>query len=84
MGGMNEQVVPASAVEMDRADPRYEHLVVTVPPGQSLGAARARLGEHVEYGKWELVRSVVLYGGVRRFWLRRRRMRVRSSLGWFD
>jgi hypothetical protein len=36
--------------------------------------------EHAEYGKWELQRTVLYRGGARRYWLRRRIIRVRSTL----
>lgn len=57
-------------------DDRYEYLMLTVEPREHAADARARVREHAEYGKWELMRSVLLYGGARRFVLRRRIMRV--------
>ncbi|RLY95046.1 hypothetical protein CWC38_06900 [Kocuria tytonicola] len=61
---------------MTAHDERYEYLSLTVAPQEKPTEARARVGEHAEYGKWELMRSVVLYGGGRRYVLRRRIMRV--------
>ncbi|GAB3656683.1 hypothetical protein GCM10027591_11450 [Zhihengliuella somnathii] len=61
------------------ADP-YEYLVVTVYPGESLAEARRGLVEHAEYGKWELKRTVKYTGGVYRYWLRRRVMRVERTM----
>ena len=58
----------------------FEYLVVTVYPGQSLAEARRALIEHAEYGKWELRRSLLYFGGVRKFWMRRRLMRVERTL----
>ena len=58
----------------------WEYLVITVSPDESLAQARRRLVEHAEYGKWELQRSIVYRGGMRRFWMRRRIIRVRSTL----
>ncbi|MET1034700.1 MAG: DUF5703 family protein [Arthrobacter sp.] len=58
----------------------FEYLVMTVRPGQSLAEARRSLAEHAEYGKWELRRSRIYYGGVRRYWMRRRLMRVERTL----
>ncbi|WP_047692550.1 DUF5703 family protein [Kocuria sp. ZOR0020] len=77
---MREQIVHSTArITMD-ADQRFEYLVLTVAPGERVADARMRLSEHAEYGKWELTRSVHLYGGTRKFWMRRRVMRVRSTL----
>jgi hypothetical protein len=35
--------------------------------------------EHAEYGRWELSRTVIYEGGVRRMWLRRKIMRVQRT-----
>lgn len=84
MGAMREQVIQSSAPGTEtgqpRLDPRFEYLLLTVGPGERLSEARARVGEHAEYGKWELHRVVHLYGGVRKHWLRRRVMRVERTL----
>ena len=45
-----------------------------------LADARRRLVEHAEYGQWELQRSVHHRDGARRYWMRRRVMRVASTL----
>jgi hypothetical protein len=74
---MREQVRTSSATLTRDADQRYEYLLLTVAP---LGDARARISEHAEYGKWELTRSVLLYGGTRKYWLRRRVMRVERTV----
>ncbi|GAA4777806.1 DUF5703 family protein [Citricoccus nitrophenolicus] len=58
----------------------WEYLVMTVAPGDSVAEARRRVVEHAEYGKWELQRTVLYRGGARRYWMRRRIMRVRSTL----
>ena len=76
---MREQVRTSSATLSRDADQRYEYLLLTVAPHEKVGEARARLREHAEYGKWELVRSVLLYGGTRKYWLRRRVMRVERT-----
>lgn len=62
----------------------WEYLVVTVGPGESLKDARRTMAERVEYGRWELSRSVLYAGGARRYWMRRRRMRVDSTLEVID
>lgn len=58
----------------------WEHLVITVAPGESLVQARQRLVEHAEYGHWELQRTLLYKGGTRRFWLRRKAIKVESTL----
>lgn len=58
----------------------WEYLVITVVPGESLAEARQRLVEHAEYGHWELRRTLLYKGGTRRFWLRRKAMKVESTL----
>ncbi|WP_417219347.1 DUF5703 family protein [Arthrobacter sp.] len=61
----------------------FEYLVLTVRPGQSVADARRELGEHAEYGKWELRTTRLYMGGMRRYWMRRRIMRVASTLDVF-
>jgi hypothetical protein len=63
----------------DPAGP-FEYLVLTVRPGQSLADARRAIVEHAEYGKWELRRSRLYTGGIRRYWLRRKVLRVERTL----
>ncbi|PIE27701.1 MAG: hypothetical protein CSA58_02890 [Micrococcales bacterium] len=62
------------------ADPRYEFRRLSVPAGLSLAETARLLTEHAEYGRWELARTRVYLGGRRRFWLRRRVVRVRRTL----
>lgn len=58
----------------------YEYRVVRLPPSLSNGEARRYLTDEAEYGRWELARSSLFVGGERRVWLRRRIIRVRSTL----
>lgn len=60
--------------------PQWEYLVVTCQPRESLAEVRRRLIDHAEYGKWELRRSRIYAGGSRKYWLRRRIMKVRRTL----
>lgn len=80
MGAMREQrlseIESAPAHPVASRDDRYEYLTLTVAPREHHADARARVREHAEYGKWELMRSVLLYGGARRYVMRRRIMRV--------
>ena len=57
----------------------YEYRVLQLPGAVSRADVRALLTEHAEYGRWELARSVRYEGGVHRFWLRRRIMRVQRT-----
>ena len=58
----------------------YEFRVLSFPREASRSDVRQALAEHAEYGRWELQRSVHLRGGARRYWLRRRVVRVASTL----
>ncbi|GAA1045796.1 MULTISPECIES: DUF5703 family protein [Rothia] len=77
---MREQEVGFANVRIAGKDQRFEYLTITVEPHESVKEARARVMEHSEYGRWELARSVILYGGRRRFWLRRRVIRVHKTV----
>jgi hypothetical protein len=59
---------------------QYEYRVLTIPRSTSRGDASRMLTEHAEYGRWELARSVIYVGGERKVWLRRKTLRVRSTL----
>lgn len=58
----------------------YEYRVLTVPSATSRDDARRLLTEQAEYGRWELARTLLFAGGERKVWLRRRIIRVRSTL----
>jgi uncharacterized protein DUF5703 len=58
----------------------YEYRVLSLPRGISRSEARRWLTEHAEYGRWELDRVQISFGGARRVWLRRRIMRVERTL----
>ena len=57
----------------------YEYRVLTFPRDVSRSEIRRALGEHAEYDHWELARTVVYVGGIRRAWLRRRVIRVHRT-----
>lgn len=57
----------------------YEYRILTFDRHTSKAQARQAVREHAEYGRWELSRTVVYEGGVRRMWLRRRIMRVERT-----
>ncbi|WP_084965962.1 DUF5703 family protein [Thermoactinospora rubra] len=60
--------------------PEYSYMDVYIPGGVSREAARQLLTEHAEYGQWELARVRVYSDGSRRVRLRRKIIRVRSTL----
>ncbi|TLP98861.1 hypothetical protein FEF26_03890 [Nesterenkonia salmonea] len=57
----------------------WEYLVLTCQPRESLAEVRRRVVEYAEYGRWELRRSALYTGGVRKYWLRRRMIRVKRT-----
>ncbi|WP_372592722.1 DUF5703 family protein [Actinotalea sp.] len=59
---------------------QYEYRQVTLDPSTSRAQARTLLTEEAEYGRWELARTLLYAGGRRRVWLRRKIIRVRSTL----
>jgi hypothetical protein len=59
---------------------QYEYRVITLPRTTSRNDARRLLTEQAEYGRWELARTVLYEGGERRVWLRRKILRVQSTL----
>jgi hypothetical protein len=58
----------------------YETRVVTVPATTPRADAARFLADEAEHGRWELDRSAVYWGGTRRAWLRRKALRVESTL----
>ncbi|GAB3268538.1 hypothetical protein GCM10027456_54310 [Kineosporia babensis] len=60
--------------------PDYEYRVFSLPRGTGRAQARQLLTEQAEYGRWELARVQISFGGGRRVWLRRRIMRVERTL----
>jgi hypothetical protein len=63
-----------------RAGPEYEVRVLTIPASSSRGEVRRMLADEAEYGRWELARTRVYVGGLRRVWLRRPIIRVERTL----
>lgn len=58
----------------------YEIRQMLVSRTESRGAVRKLLAEHAEYGGWELARLRRYPDGTRKVWLRRRIIRLRSTL----
>jgi hypothetical protein len=59
---------------------QYEYRVLTLPRSLSRNDAHRLLTDEAEYGRWELARTVLYVGGERKVWLRRKVIRVRSTL----
>jgi len=59
---------------------QYEYRVLTIPRTTTRGDARRLLTDEAEYGRWELARTLLFAGGERKVWLRRKIIRVRSTL----
>jgi hypothetical protein len=58
----------------------YEYRVLTIGGTTSRSEARRLLTDEAEYGRWELARSLLFPGGQRKVWLRRKIIRVQSTL----
>jgi len=63
-----------------RGASQYEFRVLSIPPSTSRADVRQLLTEQAEYGRWELARTRLYIGGSRKVWLRRKIIRVRSTL----
>lgn len=59
---------------------QYEYRTVRFDRSTSRADAKRLLTDEAEYGRWELHRSVLYVGGERRVELRRRIIRVQSTL----
>jgi len=59
---------------------QYEYRVMTFEPGTTMPDARRTLTEEAEYGRWELARTLLYIGGRRKVWLRRKIIKVSSTL----
>ena len=59
---------------------QYQYRVVTLSRSTSPVDACRLLTDEAEYGRWELARTRLYAGGERRVWLRRKIIRVASTL----
>lgn len=73
--------VASLPVPRGRSAADYEFQVVTLPRGTSLTLARAEVADEVDRGRWDMVRTRMYVGGARKVWMRRRIIRMRSTLG---
>jgi hypothetical protein len=58
----------------------YQTRVVAIAPNIPRADATRLLTDEAEYGRWELDRSAMYWGGARRAWLRRKALRVEPTL----
>lgn len=68
-------------LERGRRAEDYEFQIITVPRNSSVAQVRAALTEQAEYGRWEHARTRLYMDGGKKVWLRRRIIRVESTLG---
>jgi hypothetical protein len=76
---MREIATPQTQLKRDPSKP-FEYLIVTTRPEHDLAEVRRQLAEYAEYGKWDLHRTRLYMGGARRYWMRRRILRVERTL----
>lgn len=57
----------------------YEYRMLTFGRDETRADVRQALADHAEYGHWELWRTSLYLGGVRKTVLRRRIIRVRRT-----
>lgn len=57
----------------------YETQVLSFGRHDTSADVRRVLSEHAEYGRWELTRVRLYWGGRRRVWMRRKIIRVRRT-----
>ncbi len=77
---MNQGVMRRISGDWAARGGEYEYRVVRLPSSTSRGEARRMLTEQAEYGRWELARTRLFAGGERKVWLRRKSIRVHSTL----
>jgi hypothetical protein len=68
--------VPFPPLDLPAVEGDYEYRVLTMPRGTSRFDVRRLLTDHAEYGRWELARVRLAFGGRHQVWLRRRIIRV--------
>jgi hypothetical protein len=68
--------VPEPPTDLPAVDGEYEYRVLMVPRGTPRAEVWRLLTDHAEYGRWELARVRLSFGGRHQIWLRRRIIRV--------
>jgi hypothetical protein len=59
---------------------QYEYRILTLGQTIDRNDANRLLTDEAEYGRWELARTQLFASGTRKVWLRRKIIRVRSTL----
>jgi hypothetical protein len=77
---MTSRLAGRSRSEWAAEGGQYEYRVLTIPRSTNRNDARRLLTDEAEYGRWELARTRLFAGGDRKVWLRRKIIRVRSTL----
>ena len=72
--------MPSSTAPVAASQAAYEFRVLTLPATTRRNELRQLLTDEAEYGRWELARHRIYLGGARKVWLRRKIIRVRSTL----
>lgn len=72
--------MPTYTTAVAASQPAYEFRVLTLPATTKRNELRQLLTDEAEYGRWELARHRIYLGGARKVWLRRKIIRVRSTL----
>lgn len=57
----------------------YEYQVLTFSRDVERSVVRQTLTDHAEYGHWELARTRIYLGGLRKVWLRRKIIRAQRT-----
>lgn len=68
--------VPLPPRDLPVVEGDYEYRALIVARGTPRSEVRRMLTEHAEYGRWELARVRLTFGGRHQVWLRRRIIRV--------
>ena len=67
-------------MKRQRPQMTYEFRKVSFSKDVPRSVSLQELNDHAEYGKWELRTTRLYLGGMRRYWMRRKVMRVASTL----
>ncbi|MCQ9366784.1 DUF5703 family protein [Brevibacterium sp. 50QC2O2] len=66
-------------MQRTRADIEYEYRTVRFQPHTPKSVAYREVSEATEYGKWELARTLIHFGGARTVVLKRRIIRMQRT-----
>lgn len=72
--------MPSRTAHRPSSQAGYEFRILTLPATTRRNDLRQLLTDEAEYGRWELARHLIYQGGARKVWLRRKIIRVHSTL----